>query len=969
MSTPDFVNRANADFIDQLEEQYRRDPDSVDPTWRAFFQGIDLGRSEAGTGTTASRATPGQTAPPASTAANPARPAASPTGTTPRPRTFGLVHGYRDLGHLLADVDPLSDPPDWHPLLDLSHYSLREEDLAHPCEAGGLHGDPPATLGDLVAALKETYCSTMGVEFTGIRDSEQREWLEDKMEPARNRPDLGRDDKLLVFTKLVEAETFERFLHKKFPGQKRFSLEGGETLIPMMEFLVEEASQEEVDQVVLGMAHRGRLNMLANVVRKPYEMILAEFEGSLLPDWVQGDGDVKYHQGYSRDHHARDGKIVHVSLTPNPSHLEAVNPVVEGKVRAKQNQLGDRARRSVMPVLVHGDAAFIGQGVVPETLLLSHLPGYFTGGTIHVVINNQVGFTTSPEASRPTRYSTDIARIIESPVFHVNADDPEMAVHAIRLAVGFRQRFKRDVVIDLTCYRKHGHNETDEPTFTQPVMYSRIADHPGTRALYEKRITEEGSFTEAEVAAVHREVDEVLDLALEYAREFRPRQEVFSFGDAWKGLGPAGEERQAETRVQAEVLVEIAERTAVVPDGHVAHPKVAKVYQDRIKMVEQGRGIDFGCAEMLAFGALLREGVPIRMAGQDSRRGTFSHRHSVVYDQETGLPYFPLNHIARDGEDQAHFEVIDSPLSEEAALGFEYGYSSAAPSTLCIWEAQFGDFANGAQIMIDSFIAAGESKWQRASGLVLYLPHGYEGQGPEHSSARLERFLQLCGDDNLQIVQPTTAAQIFHLLRRQIRRPFRKPLVVMSPKSLLRFKPAASALEDLTEGRFEPVLDDPVTLDPADVRTIALCSGKVFYEIARAREARADLGVAAIRVEELYPLPEAGIESALARFPNASDVVWAQEEPINMGPWWYIAQKLPPLLGRRTLRYAGRDDAASPAAGSYALHQREQSALLTDIFEGAPSPTRLETARRKRPAADAKAPKRAEAGGSGWRSK
>ncbi|MDG2308849.1 MAG: 2-oxoglutarate dehydrogenase E1 component [Candidatus Binatia bacterium] len=950
MSTPDFVNRANAEFIDQLQEQYQQDPESVDPTWRAFFQGLELGRNEAGGGDPVHAPTV----------------ATSPlsSGTTPRPRTFGLVHGYRDLGHLLANVDPLSDPPEWHPLLDLGQYSLREEDLSRPCEPGGLHGEPPATLGDLVTALKETYCGTMGVEFTGIRDSEQRGWLEDRMEPTRNRPNLTREDKLQIFTKLVEAETFEQFLHKKFPGQKRFSLEGGDTLIPMLESLIEEGANQDVEQVVLGMAHRGRLNVLANVVRKPYEMILAEFEGSLLPDWVQGDGDVKYHQGYSRDHHTREGQVVHVSLTPNPSHLEAVNPVVEGKVRAKQNLLGDKARRRVMPVLAHGDAAFIGQGVVPETLLLSHLPGYFTGGTIHVVINNQVGFTTSPEASRPTRYTTDIARIIESPVFHVNADDPEMAVHAIRLAVGFRQRFKRDAVIDLTCYRKHGHNETDEPTFTQPVMYGRIAKHPGTRDIYEKQLIAEGSFTGAELAAIHREVREVLDLALDYAREFRPRQEVFSFGDAWKGLGPASDDRGAETKVSAELLTDIARRAGEVPESHIPHPKVAKVYHDRIEMIGRGKGIDFGCAEMLSFGALLRQGTPIRLAGQDSRRGTFSHRHSVVYDQETGVPHTPLNAITAEGEAQARFEVIDSPLSEEAALGFEYGFSSAAPETLCIWEAQFGDFANGAQIMIDSFIAAGESKWQRASGLVLYLPHGYEGQGPEHSSARLERFLQLCGDDNLQVVQPTTAAQLFHLLRRQMLRGFRKPLVVMSPKSLLRFKPATSALQDLTEGRFEPLLADPVTLEEKEVRTIAFCSGKVFYEIAKARQDRADLGVTALRVEELYPLPETEIRKALDRYPNANDIVWVQDEPINMGAWWYISQKLPSVLDGRPLRYAGRDDAASPAAGSYAVHVREQNALVASIFDGPPTPARLEPARKKRAQAGTKTPKRAEAGGS-----
>ncbi len=927
MSSPDFFNRANAGFIEQLHEEFRRDPASVDPTWRAFFQGLEIGRAET-------RPAPDE--------------GEADASSSPRPRTFGLVHGYRDLGHLLADVDPLSAPPQWHPLLDLAHYSLREEDLALPCQPGGLRGTPPTSLGELVEALRETYCGTMGVEFTGIRDSEQREWLEEQMEPTRNRPQLDRDDRLLIYTKLVEAETFEGFLHKKFPGQKRFSLEGGETLIPMLEFLVERAGHLDAEQVVLGMAHRGRLNVLANVVRKPYEMILAEFEGSMLPDWVQGDGDVKYHQGYSRDHHARHGSIVHVSLMPNPSHLEAVNPVVEGKVRAKQNLLGDRQRSRVLPVLAHGDAAFIGQGVVPETLLLSHLPGYFTGGTIHLVINNQVGFTTSPESSRPTRYATDIARIIESPVFHVNADDPEKAIHATRLAVGFRQRFKRDAVIELTCYRKHGHNEADEPSFTQPVMYERIARHPGTRSIYEKALLESGDFTEPELEAVQRQVSDVLDLALDYAREFRPRQQVFSFGDAWQGLGPAPEDRHAETGVPAAALLDISRQAATLPSDFQAHPKVARVYQQRLERAEQGTGIDFGAAEMLAMASLLCEGTPVRLAGQDSGRGTFSHRHAVLHDQQSGRTHVPLNALAPRGARPAFFEVIDSPLSEEAALGFEYGYSSAAPGTLCIWEAQFGDFANGAQVMIDTFLAAGESKWQRSSGLVLYLPHGYEGQGPEHSSARLERFLQLCGDDNLQIVQPTTAAQLFHLLRRQIQRPFRKPLVVMSPKSLLRAGAAASTLEELASGHFAPVLSDPVDLDAEAVRTIALCSGKMFYDIARAREARADLTVAVIRLEELYPFPERELRRALDVFPNANDIVWTQEEPINMGAWWYVSQTLPPILGRRRLRYAGRDDAASPATGSYGQHQREQEEILATLFEESARRPRLASKRTKR---------------------
>ena len=926
MPASDYVNRDNADLVDELYRRFQADPQSVEPTWRAFFEGLELGLSAAdrGVGAVAKGA--------------PATAIAEAAAGKYRPTSFGLVSSYRDLGHVLADIDPLTDPPTEHPLLDIAHYSLDVGDLRMSCHPGGFRGfspEQPPTLSELIAALRETYCGTMGVEYTGIRDPEQRAWLEERMESTRNAPALSPADRKRIFAKLVEAESFEQFLHVKFPGQKRFSLEGGETLIPMLDALVEGAAGVGIEQVILGMAHRGRLSVLANIVRKPYEMILAEFEGSTLPDWVQGDGDVKYHKGYSRDHKADTGEVVHVSLTPNPSHLELVNPVVEGKVRAKQNLSGDLERRRVMPVLIHGDAAFIGQGVVPETLLLSQLDGYFTGGTVHVVINNQIGFTAPPESCRPTRYATDIARIIECPVFHVNGDDPEMAVHAIRLGLAFRQRFRRDVVIDLVCFRKHGHNEADEPTFTQPVMYRRIAEHPGVRTLYQRRLVEAG-FDAAALEIVRRDFGEILDLALQYARDFRPRQEVFTYGAAWSGLGVAGGERAATTAVSADVLLSIAERAAVLPADFTAHPKVVKQYEARVEMVRRSNGIDWGCAEMLAFGSLLLEGTPIRLSGEDSGRGTFSHRHSVLHDQDDGRLHVPLDALAAAAERKAPFEVVDSMLSEEAVLGFEFGYSLAAPHTLTIWEAQFGDFANGAQAVIDTFVSASESKWQRSSGLVMYLPHGYEGQGPEHSSARLERWLQLCADDNMQVVYPSTAAQLFHLLRRQMRRAYRKPLVVMTPKSLLRFAPATSALADLTDGDFRPVLPDPVALEPGSVATLAFCSGKVFYDVAKARQERADLRVACFRVEELYPLPTHEIEAALAAFPEARDVVWVQEEPRNMGAWSYMLERLPSLLGPdRTLRYAGRDEAASPATGSYRMHAKEQAALIAALFEGA----------------------------------
>ena len=910
---PAFLGGVDPAWLEDMAARYARDPQSVSLDWQAFFAGMEVGRLEAPTSDTAP--VPGA-----------------------RPRTFGLVSNYRELGHLLADLDPLSKPPAWHPLLDIGHFAFTPGDLDSPCAPGGFLGPLPGSLRELVDALQQTYCGKLGVEFTGIRDPEQRRWLQERMEPARNQPDLSTRERGRIYRKLVEAESLERFLHVKFRGQKRFSLEGGETLIPMLESLVECCTEQDVDELVVGMAHRGRLNVLANIVHKPLEMVLAEFEGSTLPDWVEGDGDVKYHAGYSRDHEGTNGRNVHISLTPNPSHLEAVNPVVEGKVRAKQNELGDTDRTRVVPLLMHGDAAFMGQGVVSETLLMTHLKGYDTGGTIHVVINNQVGFTTPPESSRPTRYATDIAKIIESPVFHVNGDDPEMAVHAAKLAAGFRQRFGQDVLIELVCFRKHGHNELDEPSFTQPRMYEEIAKHPGTRTVYEQKLLQDGVFTEEELEKEKAEVQDELNAALTFARDFRPRQEVFSFGDAWNGLGPATENRLADTALPAEVLEEIATVAGQIPETFEPHAKVRKVYEQRVEMVTAGKGIDFGCAEMLAMGSLLLEGTPVRLSGQDSGRGTFSHRHSVLHDQQKADQYIPLNHLARDGDSQAHFEVLDSPLSEAAVLGFEYGFSSAAPQTLCIWEAQFGDFSNGAQIIIDCFIAAGESRWQRSNGLVLFLPHGYEGQGAEHSSARLERWLQLCGDDNLQVVQPTTPAQMFHLLRRQIHRPFRKPLVVMTPKSLLRYKPAASHIEDLTQGTFRPVMDDPVPAAAEKITTAVLCTGKLFYDLAKAREERSADEVALIRIEEIAPFPGSEIQEVLSRYPNAHDIVWAQEEPANMGAWWYMAQHLPSVLGeKQSLRSASRAAAATPAVGSYTLHGREQKEIMTEVFDRAPT--------------------------------
>jgi 2-oxoglutarate dehydrogenase E1 component len=690
--------------------------------------------------------------------------------------------------------------------------------------------------------------------------------------------------------------------------------------------------------MVLGMPHRGRLNVLANILRKPFEMILAEFEGTFLAKQATGDGDVKYHLGYSHDRLTRSGHKVHLSLSANPSHLEAINPVIEGMVRAKQNHLGDTERSRVVPVLMHGDAAFTGQGIVSETLGLSELDGYRTGGTIHIIVNNQIGFTTSPRAYRFTPYPSDVAKIIQAPVFHVNGDDPEAAVQAARLAIAFRQQFKKDVIIDLVCYRRHGHNELDDPTFTQPVMYRAIADHPTPLALYRGRLVADGVVADADVDKRMKEFRDLLDDAHGYARDFMPRQPVFAFGGLWRGLGWAGDDWTAKTAVSAEVLSEVTAAMQRTPEGFHPNPKIVKLMEQRASMVRDGARIDWGCAEALAIGSLVLEGVPVRMSGQDVGRGTFSHRHAVFHDVENGDTYVPLDNV-RPG--QSKFLILDSMLSENAVLGFEFGFSLADPHKLVIWEAQFGDFANGAQVIVDQFIASSESKWQRMSGLVMLLPHGLEGQGPEHSSARLERYLQLCGDMNMQVCNLTTPAQYFHALRRQMHRSFRKPLIIMSPKMLLRYKWAVSSVRDFTEGAFQTVLDEPVagtvdvgvTIDPKRVTRVILCSGKVYYSLLAGRAEREIDTTAVVRIEQLHPFPRQEIATILAGYPAARQVFWVQEEPSNMGAWHFIWNQMRPILPESlTLSYVGRRAAASPATGSYKIHQQEEADLINRSF-------------------------------------
>jgi 2-oxoglutarate dehydrogenase E1 component len=895
----DFILRANPDYVEDLYRQYLREPQSVGADWAHFFAGFEYGTD--------------------------GRPASGAQAE----RHLGvldLIHSYRELGHLIADLNPLGGNVTEHPLLALGEFGFDETDLDRIVQCPTFRGHPQASLRELIELLRATYCGTLAVEYMYISDKAQRDWLKERMEPTLNKPALSVEDRLHIFSKLAAATGFEEFLHTKYVGQKRFSLEGAESLIPLLDTLIEDSGAVGVQEIVMGMPHRGRLNVLANVLRKPYEMILAEFEGTFLPADIQGDGDVKYHLGYARDHTTRGGRTVHVSLLSNPSHLEAVDPVVEGIVRAKQAYRDDAEGDQVMALLIHGDAAFTGQGIVSETLSLSELSAYRTGGTIHVIVDNQVGFTARPEDYRFTRYASDVAKIIQAPVFHVNGNDPEAAVQAARLAAAFRRRFKIDVIINLVCYRRHGHNEADDPTFTQPLMYRTIATLPTVRDLHAKRLIDTGGATPADIERRMAEWREVFEDALNYARDFMPRQQVFALGGVWKGLTWAGSDWSAHTAVPCETLLRVADAARRVLTQFDAHPRVRRLYDERAEMVRGGTGIDWACAEMLALGTLLLEGTNVRLTGQDSGRGTFSQRHAVLYDRTTAARWLPLQHLA---EEQGWFLAVDTMLSEAAVLGFEYGFSSADPRNLVLWEAQFGDFANGAQVIIDQFVSSAESKWQRMSGLALLLPHGYEGQGPEHSSARLERFLQLSAENNWQVCNLTTPAQYFHALRRQMHRNFRKPLVLMSPKSLLRHKLAVSPLGTLTDGTFEPVLAETAALDPARTRRVLLCSGKVYYDLLIGREQRTLDDIAIVRVEQLYPFPADEIARALAPYGGAGEVYWVQEEPWNMGAWQFMALHLPRVVGEgRTLRYVGRDEAASPAVGSYKMHQREQSELV-----------------------------------------
>ncbi len=930
----------NAEFVDGLYQQYLSDPASVEAEWRYFFKGFELGflRSEG-----------------ADASWNAAEsPAEEELGDVPerrhRQRTergvFALVQAYRTLGHFIAKLDPLGHNRESIPLLELSEFGLSEGDLEKGVGKGGFMGETDGSLKGLLARLRSTYCGNIGVEYMDIPDKEQRAWLQERIEPCLNRHDFSKEEVRRVLSRLIEAEEFEQFLHTRYIGQKRFSLEGGESLVPLLDTLVESGAAQGVDEVVIGMAHRGRLNVLAHLLHKPYEHILSEFEGAADDGSGDTEGDVKYHMGYSYDHVTSAGRKVHLSLSFNPSHLELVDPVIEGIVYAKQAYLRDDDGSRVVPVLVHGEAAFTGQGIVAETLNLSELEGYGTGGTIHVIINNQLGYTATPQETRFTPYPTDVAKQIQAPVFHVNGDDPEAVVQAARVAMEFRQRFKVDVIIDLWCYRRYGHNEADDPTLTQPLMYQQIAKHPTILHLYSFQLIGRGRIVQEEVEELRHRVRSRLDDAQEIAKRLQVAPRTASFGGVWQGLSWATEDRSAHTAIDRRKLARIAELATRAPEGFSLHRTVQRIVDARRKMAAGEESLDWGCAEMLAFGSLLIDGVPVRLAGQDSQRGTFAHRHAAWHDIKTGQVHVPLANMSGD---QGEFVVLNTMLSELAVLGFEYGISSADPRRLVLWEAQFGDFVNGAQMIIDQFISSAEAKWQRMCGLVLLLPHGSEGMGPEHSSARLERFLQLCAKGNMQVAYPTTPAQYFHILRRQMLRNFRKPLVLMTPKSLLRHKLCVSPVSELVEGGFQCVIDDAEVDAPAAVRRVVLCSGKIYYDLLEARRrVEGDHGhIALVRVEEIYPFPSLELGRVLERYAGAEQIFWVQEEAKNMGAWSFVRPYLEDILSDGCeLSYVGRDESASPATGSHHIHHNEQREIVEQALDARAKEVVLSTVRR-----------------------
>jgi 2-oxoglutarate dehydrogenase E1 component len=916
---PNLFGTYNTAYAQALYEEYLRNPAAVSEPWRRLFE--SGAAAEAGL----------------LLAPGPAAPTVAPPTEVPPAELLraamaaaALIDAYRLRGHRAAWLDPLGDPPGTDPFLDPATYGITPEDLeALPAEILGV-GHAGKTMADVLEWLRQTYTGTIGYEYEHLRSSERREWLRQKIESGELRQPLSDEDKRRLLRRLTEVEALEQFLHRAYLGQKRFSGEGTDVLVPMLDLAIESAAEAGAREVVIGMAHRGRLNVLAHVLGMPYQRIIGEFEG--LRGGAGTTGDVKYHLGHEGTYVTATGERLTVIMSPNPSHLEYVNPVVVGMVRARQTDRRSRELRrdedAVLPILIHGDAAFAGLGVVPETLNLAELDGYRVGGTVHIIVNNQIGFTTDPEQARWTRYASDIARGYGIPIFHVNADDPEACFAVTRLALAFRQRFHGDVVIDLIGYRRWGHNEGDEPAYTQPVLYRKIQQHPSVRVLLARRLVEQGVVTQEEVDALWREAHERLVAAQEEVKKSLRANGRRSANPA----EPPAPAQPVETGVSRDLLVALDRQLHSWPEGFHVHPKLARALERRARVVPEGGELDWAHAESLAFASLLVEGTAVRLTGEDVERGTFSQRHLVLHDTETGATYTPLANLA---EAKAPFEVHNSPLIEQAVVGFEYGYSVGAPDALVLWEAQFGDFANGAQVMIDQFIAPGQAKWGQTSRLTLLLPHGYEGQGPEHSSARVERFLQLAAEDNLRIANCTTPAQFFHLLRRQALAEERRPLIVFTPKSLLRHPRATSRLEELVSGRFQPVLDDEAARSRADeVTRVVLCTGKVYYDLIGSGQRDAATHVAIVRVEELYPFPAEELSRVLEGYPGLEELVWLQEEPANMGAWWYMEPKLRGLVsGDVTIRYVGRPERAAPAEGYISAHEAEQTRIVSEAFE------------------------------------
>ena len=958
-SDQSFLSGTNATFINDLHKEWKLNPNSVPKEWDLWFKSngddtiLDDGPSWAKKNSQVIGATDTVESVKAVARGIAGKGAISATdlraATTDSIRAIMLIRAYRINGHLLANLDPLNlQHRDVHPELNPKTYGFNENDWDRPIFIDNVLGMESATLRQIMEIVKDTYCGSIGIEFMHVQDPAQKAWIQERIESIRNTTQFTNRGKKAIYERLVGAETFEQFLHKKYAGTKRFGLDGSESVVPAIEQILKRGSQLGMKEVVIAMAHRGRLNLLYNILNKPFRAIISEFLGNQAnPEEAGGSGDVKYHMGASADREF-DGKNVHLSLQANPSHLEVVAPVVIGRVRAKQNQHNDTSDRlSVLGIVLHGDAAFAGQGIVAETFDFSGLRGYRTGGTIHIVVNNQIGFTTSPNYSRSSPYCTDVAKMVMAPIMHINGDDPEAVVHASRIATEFRQKFACDVVLDIISYRRYGHNEGDEPAFTQPVMYKTIGSHDSISKIYASKLINEGVLSEKEAQDEVNNHNKFLEEEFQAGANYKPNKADWLEGQ-WSSLRAAhGDDRRGETSVSTDNLKLIGKAITTIPEKFELNKKLLRIVEGRKKAIEAGEGIDWSTAEHLAFGSLLLEGYPVRLSGQDSCRGTFSQRHSVFIDQVTEERYTPLNNIRQN---QESFEVIDSPLSEASVLAFEYGYSLTEPTALVMWEAQFGDFANGAQVIVDQFISSGEAKWLRMSGLVMLLPHGYEGQGPEHSSARLERYLQLCGEDNMQVLNCSTPANYFHALRRQLKRDFRKPLIIMTPKSLLRHKMCTSQLSEMSENTaFRRVIRDPnLRIENKEIERVVICSGKVFYDLLEERDKRKLYNVKLLRLEQIYPFPANTLKRMLSETPNA-EIVWCQEEPKNMGAWFFVDRRIEEVLTSYKSKfsrpiYVGRPEAASPATGSFSRHIKEQKNLVNEALEIVSSKTTRQAA-------------------------